>query len=878
MAYENIEIQQSNFCIGPLIGTYGNVNTINVVSALQFKNDTGDSTGSFDISPSFDIDTEMYSLMYLGPQNIITLLDDLPFVTLTRNSETECVIDKWNLNTSASRLDIDSTITKTSDTDNKFDCYASAITAYRVTLTDHVDVEEGQLSLSSTAGMSVGNNIYLGPSINLSYPDAFEKVIITSIIDENTVTISGSSTLAPLNAYNSGDSAVGIGNIYLFSNLGFQGDITKGTLYTLDYNTGDILDTDYSGLYQNIQAATYGTPYHNTIAIVKSTELLYLSIDDYEIKKSNRINNIKTNKYQYVDIFDIDISSSSIYRLQDKAIKRSDGGTILESFWSNYNFQEDSVASFTDSVTLYVSPLGILSNQETVTIYAIVRDQHGTGLSGKTVHFDKEYGDVNGVWGEINKEGITDINGVTSITYTSGWFDPDIITGGIEDIKVTAYTDGSNILTGSIYVWANMILKLESKFFVEPSYSGQFNTPDIHTLRQYVDTLGIAAKIVTQLEDFSSTVSVTNKSKFQNPGGDWDEQGDPTSEATLITQLKSFDSELIFDQLDIEFNSTSIAKQVSDTTNIGRLSQNYVSRHLPAGSNEDDVQIAQYRFISQAIPTPFSEKNNVNSTIWVRLLPYGFDLNKDTLSFKVREVSHVGDTGYIEYVGTEYLTVTEFDAGGGLLGLEILYEPASYFHNNAIVYVDIEIYDNAIPSNRIDFEYWFTVIADYRAPYITNEIPARNDINISTDSNISFDILDNEVGVDISTLDFYVNNRIKNVEVTTISGGYNVVYDPTEDFYYQQQVEVSVKVRDASENKNVLYDMWRFLCIESEGPWIDLESLNPGLCVKGIETRQLNLSFNVYDIGTGIDVNSIKLLVDNKYIETTKTPIIQRIK
>jgi len=55
--------------------------------------------------------------------------------------------------------------------------------------------------------------------------------------------------------------------------------------------------------------------------------------------------------------------------------------------------------------------------------------------------------------------------------------------------------------------------------------------------------------------------------------------------------------------------------------------------------------------------------------------------------------------------------VSTFDAGGGLLGLDILYNPAQNlgldilynpaqnFHNNAIIYVSIEVYDTAPAPN-----------------------------------------------------------------------------------------------------------------------------------------------------------------------------------
>ena len=306
------------------------------------------------------------------------------------------------------------------------------------------------------------------------------------------------------------------------------------------------------------------------------------------------------------------------------------------------------------------------------------------------------------------------------------------------------------------------------------------------------------------------------------------------------------------------------------------ISQTYVSRHLTEGSNEDNVEIAQFRFIIDAVPVPFSEKNNVNANIWIKLAPYGFDLNKSTLVFKVREVSYVGDTGFISYENTANLEITEYDAGGGLIGLEVLYTPEEYFHNSAIVYVYLEIYDNGLPPNRIEFDYWFTIIPDYKAPYIENESPHRGETGVLVDSDITFDIVDTEVGVAITTLDIYINNRIKPFTYEEIEAGYRVTFHNISDYYYEQSIEISVRVSDSSASGNVLYDMWRFRCESSLAPVIDGESFDPRTCIRGHDTRTTEEYFEVYDGGGGLDKDSIELIVEGNIRPTTLIPVIKR--
>ena len=143
--------------------------------------------------------------------------------------------------------------------------------------------------------------------------------------------------------------------------------------------------------------------------------------------------------------------------------------------------------------------------------------------------------------------------------------------------------------------------------------------------------------------------------------------------------------------------------------------------------------------------------------------------------------------------------------------------------------------------------------------------------------DISFDILDTEVGVDITSLDLYVNNRIKTFTYYSISGGYKVIYTNENIFYYGQNIEVAVQVNDSSGQKNILYDMWKFTLINSIAPSIDSETFNPKACVRGLETRTTFVKFIILDEGHGIDQDSIELLVDNIERTYKVTPLIKRI-
>jgi len=122
------------------------------------------------------------------------------------------------------------------------------------------------------------------------------------------------------------------------------------------------------------------------------------------------------------------------------------------------------------------------------------------------------------------------------------------------------------------------------------------------------------------------------------------------------------------------------------------------------------------------------------------------------------------------------------------------------------------------------------------------------------------------------------NRRVTPTTTTTVSGGYNVEYDSPSDFHYGQTVEITVKVQDASEAQNILFDMWRFYCVGSTGPWIDPDSFYPRNCTRGTYRKLTGISANVYAVDdAGLDRNSIMVTIGGKDRNVIITPIIYRV-
>ena len=189
-----------------------------------------------------------------------------------------------------------------------------------------------------------------------------------------------------------------------------------------------------------------------------------------------------------------------------------------------------------------------------------------------------------------------------------------------------------------------------------------------------------------------------------------------------------------------------------------------------------------------------------------------------------------------------------------------------------------EVYDTAFRPNRIVVDYWFVLIPDYKMPFVDNLIPAREEYGVAIDTNISFDLLDINTGVDIESFEMTVNYTRVYPDITKVSDReYHVVYNPPVNFKYEKTVLVYVKVNDLSENDNWLLDSWRFFCTESSEPWFNDDNYEPGLCMRGMDKKHNDISMQVYGVGDGVEEESIEVYIGGPKRDVIISPIIYRV-
>jgi len=923
--FENIEANRSNFCIGPQVGTFCTVDNEVDPVVMHVKNDLGVIQRTYSFYPSDVLHTgstelvdmpllgdlyegeyqsnEFITIQYVGPYDQSSYFSGAIFYTLERRAlgkreyysyayndatserveYSSNIIRKWVLDNINFRLELEQSFILNSDEDNWFGGKAFAIDNIVTTFAEHTAAGTGVIEVTTTSGLKKYDTLMLGPSSDTSNPGEVEQVYVHSISDTTVEIKTYGGVTPPQWEYVQGDPITLHKSIYLFGNpaptlneefIANGYTSTSGTLYKLDQtNYGAILDTDYRAFYADVPCATWNN-YFGYLSFIKGGNLLHLNSIDYEINRSQDAHLESPVSQEALEVYDLDIKDESFYKLQTTIIQHDDDGNYFEVDWDTYNYHVDTFVPYSNSATLYVSKR-VLLPQGQAFIYLILRDQFGVGLLNKNVWFTA-YGDISGVLTPTDGYMVTDANGRASIQYDAG-----SEYAGHEEITVKV--DGGNSAHGSTYIVATTTLQqyieLTGTSFLSTSFS--------------LDTeVGI-----TTIPYRLHSISLAGHPAFTTPGGtlddydfeNWESKIPPdklTSPlVTRTTPIFSADEEVssmlrvrkvVLFESDPEFNysSTTVRSDVSEEVE-KQISANYVSRHINYGST-DSATIDQFVFIEDAAPTMWSEKNNVDTDIWIRLRPFAASLDPSTLIFKVKEISYLGATEWVDV--TDQGSVTMFDAGGGLLGIDFFYDPVNNFHHNAFVYIFIEVYDTAAVPNIITVEYWFRIIQDYKAPYIENHFPELESYDIPVNTEITFDLVDDGEGVDISSLEIFVNQRQVAFTYDEYEhGNYHIYCTLFKPFHYGETVNLSLQVNDRSDNKNILLDGWRFYCADSTGPWFDMDNTTPDLCLNG-RNRKQPVAVQVYGIDEGgVAYDSIKMEVGGKYRNLKITPIVYRL-
>lgn len=390
MAYENIRLKEPNLTV--VDGYYYMMD--NDTDSLIVKTDDG--TQAF----SYPLDTT------LGGNNVVSMEHDgRNFWSLEDGTGT---IKRWCL---------DNYVCKLRNTYNTGYTGSDAFTVEHYHLEFTGTESAGQTNLSCrhvthnsvdlTTVVDVGDTLYLGPNSAGESEERTVTGVAADNIDVNPAIDYDYVADDPISSYR---------YVWVFDDAG------GGKLHKYDPYTTTTVSSTLGGEYASVDAATFydmyditeRTDWADAICYVRTTNLLFTDPSDLINFGSLAMDNVEDDQSTVIDLHDISIDGTNIYRLQLKATYY---GVTYVFADSTYNYQLSTTIPFITSISLAAEPAILPANGvNSSAITAIVKDQFNGPISSKNVYFT----DDDPV-GFITASPIsTNANGVAQTAYKAG--------------------------------------------------------------------------------------------------------------------------------------------------------------------------------------------------------------------------------------------------------------------------------------------------------------------------------------------------------------------------------------------------------------------------------------------------------------------------
>ena len=354
------------------------------------------------------------------------------------------------------------------------------------------------------------------------------------------------------------------------------------------------------------------------------------------------------------------------------------------------------------------------------------------------------------------------------------------------------------------------------------------------------------------------------------------------------------------------------------------------------GGMASSTNVEMFIPIPWAAPEPYSIRNVPQTSIWLRLMAPSMPFNLSTLVFTVNGVDvtaqlHITQiTGGMELlytpsvifslnsrvyvtlnvscsasiycyfardsaIGAEYITIsggniTSFQAGSLLtlgpnatgatelntlayvadagLGLLKVANPTTHTFtlDNLVTYTHDDY--------PVELSYYFDIVDDFRPPTFSNIYPYNGMTNVPRNQWIMFDIMDQGMGVDISTLSFTIDNEIVFPKIYEYSPNwYRAVYTPAKPYYYNNTISCFATVEDLSDNKNRAFVTWSFKTAAGELPL--LKNPNPNFCAFPVGLKS-HIELDLFARAAGANLESMIFTWNGKEYEVITYPKIYR--
>jgi hypothetical protein len=303
-------------------------------------------------------------------------------------------------------------------------------------------------------------------------------------------------------------------------------------------------------------------------------------------------------------------------------------------------------------------------------------------------------------------------------------------------------------------------------------------------------------------------------------------------------------------------------------------------------SGSDSIQIRDETSfaIVDKVPAPNDVLVNPDTYVEFRLLDEATGIDETSLSITIDGVNIVidGET----QTGGWSLDKTIQEIGPPPNSIIYRYTPASPFEEGKDIAVSIFGQDNASPSANVtnetySFRPWvklgfpgtITIDPDIDFPYLANIVPASGSTNTLTCNNISFDVLDDTTGINLSNLIVLVNSIVicsgtyasSNTIVTPIEHGYTIEHN-IEPLAFGTQYDIQVFAEDNySLDRHRLNTSYSFSTVDNDSITIENFFIADVEASTTITTDTL-ISVDILDPVYGIDLTGSKIYVNGEEV------------
>ncbi len=206
---------------------------------------------------------------------------------------------------------------------------------------------------------------------------------------------------------------------------------------------------------------------------------------------------------------------------------------------------------------------------------------------------------------------------------------------------------------------------------------------------------------------------------------------------------------------------------------------------------------------------------------------------------------------------------------GDSLNYLVEYFPGRSFRFNDTVKVQIDAADLETEPNKMATDRWqFYIARDDDAPFIAELSPANGDTNQSVAVPIKLTIRDTIAGGDYKSIWMKINNQLVTPEMDTSDlKNIRITYEHPQPFKSKSKIELTVFARDlawqANEMGPLTFNFFTGDSTDRVPPYITQLVPDSNEVITNLKT---NISFHLLDRISGVDQNSVQLIVNESLV------------